>query len=330
MLSSTNIRSWRTLEVRLRVFLFVVAAGSLLAQSALYVSTLSTDGATTTSVYSTADRTRLAFTAARAGGVIVAPDGRSYFITDANGASIGAYNSGTALLTAAAATGGNPISAAVSPNGQRIYVAAYGGGIVSVHDARTLGLISSAATGFSPAAIIVHPDNSRFYIAHASDREVAVFNATTLRVAKRLVTGGGPVALAQLNPRTLLVLNTGAETVQRINLETDEIEGEFAAGPEPAAMALSAAGRLYVSNSTDSVIRIFDPAAGRQSGTIELPRCGKPSRCAVMSLAVDGTTLYAANSNANEVFAVDLATNTLIATFTTPVGPRWIAVGPRP
>lgn len=311
----------------MRALILFASASGLLAQTALYVSTLSTDGAITTSVYNTADRSRLAVTGARSGAITVGPDGR-YFLTDSNTASIGLYNAGTAVLAAAANTGGNPVAAAVAPNGQRVYVAAYGGGNVSVHDARTLLLVGTLGTGFSPSAVAVHPDSSRCYVAHASDSEVAVVTAAPLRVAKRIVTGGGPVALAQLNPQTLLVLNSGAETVQRISLDTDEVTGGFMAGPEPAAMAL-AGGRLYVSNSADSQIRIFDPVAGRQTGMIQLPGCGTTGRCAVMSLAVDGNTLYAANSNGSQVFAVDLTANAVTATIATPPGPRWIAVGPR-
>ena len=310
----------------LRLGLSLFIAIGLPAQTFLYVSSLSTNAATTISVFNTTSPARLAFTGTRAGALLVSADGRSYFATDANGSTVAAYGAGTVQALATAGTGGSPASLALAPNGQRLYVAAAGGGIVSVHDPRTFQLIGSLGAGYSPTAIIVHPDNSRFYVANASDREVAVFSANPLRVIKRLKTGGGPIALTFLDNRTLLVLNSGGESVTRIDTEGDEIQSDFAVGPEPAAMALAGAERLLVSNSGDSTIRVFNPATGRQTSTINLPPCRAP-RCAVMSLAVAGNLLYAANSNQNEVYAIDLTTGRVTATFDVPVGPRWIAVG---
>lgn len=312
----------------LRLLTGILLAGSLGAQT-LYVASLTTDAATTLAVINAATSARLATTLTRSGGIALAADGRTYFVTDANGSSVGAYNAGTVQLLATGGTAGSPIALAVSPNGLRLYVAGSGGGVVSVHDARTLQLIGSLTTGFTPYAIAVHPDNSRFYVAHASDQEVAVFSSNPLRLIKRLKTGGSPVALAFLNNRTLLALNSGAESVSRIDTEEDTIQGEFAAGPEPAAMALASNDRVLVSNSADSTVRIFNAVTGRQTGAIDLPRC-RWGRCAVMSLAVDGNTLYAANSNQQEVFAVNLTTNQVTTTYSVPAGPRWLAVAPAP
>ncbi|MBY0373704.1 MAG: YncE family protein [Bryobacteraceae bacterium] len=314
-----------------RFFLtFAWVTGCLPAQTFLYVSSLSTDSSTITTVYNTADRSRVATTGLRSGGIAVAPDGRSYFVTDANGASVALYNAGSAQALITAATGGSPAAVTVAPNGQRIYVAGYAGGLISLHDARTLALLGTVASGFSPAAIAVHPDNSRFYVAHASDRDISVYSVSNLRLVSRISTSGGVVALQFLNNRTLLAADSGGETVLRIDTDSDTIETRIDAGPEPAALAVRG-DSLYVSNSVDSIIRIFSATTGRATGQIQLPRCPW-RRCAVMSLAVDGSTLYAANSNQREVFAIDLNTNQLTATFDVPQGPRWIAVGsaPRP
>ncbi|MBM3759641.1 MAG: hypothetical protein FJW36_05275 [Acidobacteria bacterium] len=144
----------------------------------LYVSSLTTNSATTITVLNAANGARLAQTPARAGGLAVTADGRTFFATDANGLSVAAYTGATVQLLATAATGGSPVAVAVAPNGARIYVAAAGGGNVSVHDARTLLLVGSVTAGFSPTAIAVHPDNSRFHVANSSNREIAVFDAT--------------------------------------------------------------------------------------------------------------------------------------------------------
>jgi len=230
---------------------------------------------------------------------------------------------------ATAATGGSPVAVAVAPNGARIYVAAAGGGNVSVHDARTLLLVGSVTAGFSPTAIAVHPDNSRFYVANSSNREIAVFDTTQFRLIKRLRTSGGPVALAFLNDRTLLALDSGAEAVVRIDTRDDTIEGSFLVGPEPVAMALATNGRVLVSNSSDSKLRVFNGATGQALNTINLPVC-RWGRCSVMSLATDGDTVYAADSNQQEVFAASISSGEIKSTYPVPAGPRWLAVAPAP
>ena len=127
----------------LRLGLSLFIAIGLPAQTFLYVSSLSTNAATTISVFNTANPARLAFTGTRAGALLVSADGRSYFATDANGSTVAAYGAGTVQALATAGTGGSPASLALAPNGQRLYVAAAGGGIVSVHDPRTFQLIGS-------------------------------------------------------------------------------------------------------------------------------------------------------------------------------------------
>lgn len=312
------------------VLSFALAGLACHAQTFLYVSSLGTDSSTITTVYNTADRSRVGITPLRSGGIAVAPDGRTYFVTDSNGASVAIYNAGSAQALGTAATGGSPAAVTVTPNGQRLYVAAYAGGLISIHDARTLALLGTVASGYSPSAVAAHPDNQRFYVAHASDRDISVFSASNFRLVARIATRGGVVALNFLNNRTLLALDSAGEEVLRIDTDSDTIEGRFEAGPEPAAMAVRG-DSVYISNSADSRIRIFNVASGRETGQIALPRCPFP-RCSVMALAVDGATLYAANSSQREVFAIDLATNRISGTFDVPTGPRWLAVGtaPRP
>lgn len=309
-----------------RLWAGLVVALALPAQ-VLYVSSLSTDAATTITVVNAATGARLAQTPARSGGLAVAPDGRTYFATDVNGSTVAAYTGGTVQLQATGGTGGSPIAVALAPNGARLYVAAAGGGIVTIHDARTFQLIGSITVGFSPTAIAVHPDNSRFYVANNSDREVAVFNAAPLRLIKRLKTPGGPVALQFLNNRTLLALDSGGEAVNRIDTEEDTLDGSYLVGPEPAAMALASNGRLVVSNSADSTLRVFNGATGEAIRTISLPPC-RWVRCSVMALAADGNTVYAANSNQQEVFAANVTSGEVTATYQVPAGPRWLAVSP--
>ena len=316
----------KAIEMILRLAVGLTLTYTLPAQ-VLYVASLSTDAATTITVLNAATGARLGQTLTRSGGLAVASDGRTYFATDVNGSSVAAYAGGTVQLQGTGGTGGSPIAIALAPNGARLYVAAAGGGIVSVHDARTFQLLSSVTAGFSPTAIVVHPDNSRFYVANSSDREVAVFNAVNSRLIKRLKITGGPVALTFLNNRILLALDSGAEAVTRIDTEEDTLDGSYPVGPEHVAMALASNGRVLVSNSSDSILRVFNGATGQPVSTINLPPC-RWIRCSVMSLAIDGNTVYAANSNQQEVFAANLTSGEITATYSVPAGPRWLAVAP--
>lgn len=301
------------------------------AQNLLYVASLNTDGATVLATYNATDRSLVTQTGVRSGALTLSPDGRILFATDANGNSVGAYAAGSNVLQAGLVTGTAPIAAAVSANGNSLVVGNMQSGTVSVINARTFAPQGTLAIGFSPAAVAIHPDSTEAFVANQNGGDIAALALTgAVRITRRIPVAASPVALEWLNADTLLVLDAASERVIRVNRASGQGEGSFEVGAEPVAMALSR-GRLYVSNGADTTIRMFNAATGATAGTITLPTCPAP-RCAVMSLAVspDGNTLYAANSNGREVFAVNLADNTLTQPFTVTAGPRWLAVGPRP
>jgi YVTN family beta-propeller protein len=305
----------------------------LSAQNYLYVSSLSTDGSTIMTTYNTADRTVAASTTVRAGAITLSPDGRTVYLADANGSSVVGSAAGSAALLGGANVGAAPVGLAVTPNGNLLVVANQVSGTVNVLNARTFGVLAAVAAGFSPAAVVMHPDGEEAFIANQNGGDIAVLALTGApRIARRLRAGASPIALSFLDGDRLLVLDAASESAIRLHRGTGETLGAFEVGPEPAAMVLSRDNRrVYVSSAADTTIRIFNAENGAAMGAIRLPDCPWP-RCGVMSLALtpDGNALYAASSNTNLVHAVNLADNSVSASWAVPSGPRWIAVGPVP
>lgn len=114
--------------------------------------------------------------------------------------------------------------------------------------------------------------------------------------------------------RWAYVLNGNAETLSRINLQTDEIINHIVnTGPVPNQVAYYD-NRLYVVNSGSASLQIISPTNNRTTAEIQLPINSNP-----LNVAFNGGFAYVSGFLTNSVYKINLGINQVMDTFM--VGP---------
>jgi YVTN family beta-propeller protein len=127
----------------------------------------------------------------------------------------------------------------------------------------------------------------------------------------RVALSGGP--LGGLSRATLRTSARTAQSVARLQLGADVITAYVAVGNIPCYIVFNSAGtRAYVTHQFSDSISVIDVATNTQIATI--PLTGDPLPVAI---STDDQTLFV-TTNANQLFKVDLATNTVTGSLSLP------------
>ena len=124
-----------------------------------------------------------------------------------------------------------------------------------------------------------------------------------------------------LNAGVLYVLNSGSETLSRIDLVTSEIDNAFVSlGSMPNRFVCSN-DRIYVVNSGDNSIQKIDAATGETITNIFLETSSNP-----YDLIICEDYLYVTGGLTNQVYKIDLMTDEVIDQVNVGVNPAGLAV----
>jgi len=267
-------------------------------------------------------------------GIALSPDGRRLYVANANSNSVVMIIASTGDLVGGNGVGEHPVALAVAPDGRRLYVAHAGSASISVLDARSLGLRAKIRTGFTPTSVAVAPDSGRVYVANASGNSVSVIDAALIGseedpVIATVPVGAAPVAVVVApGGSTAYVANSGSASVSQIDVATNAVTATLHLERVPAGLAISGDGtRLYVPGFGPSVTAI--DTASREMQVFDLPAC-RVVRCAALAAAVsgDGKVLYATNTAADDVVAIDTGTGRIITRIQVGWGPRALVLSP--
>lgn len=143
---------------------------------------------------------------------------------------------------------------------------------VALFDKRTGRIASIIPVGHAPAALAIDPERLRAYVAVTGDDVVAVLDLVEDRVRERveLRSGDAPRDVV-LTPdgRTLIVANSGSDTVSFVDttagVETDRI----AVGSNPVSLVISRDGRrAFVVAERGSSVSVVDVTSRSIVGSI--------------------------------------------------------------
>ena len=220
----------------------------------------------------------------------------------------------------------DPHNLTFSPDGALLYVANLGANHVSVIDVASARVIDQIPVGRAPALaatedigaefqgiinITPTPDGRLGFAAHGEAGELAVIDLRTRELKKSVALGELPWrAYGTADGRFMLVPNNGARTLSVISTAALEVVATLPAAEdvtgvntgwfETAAFALSRAGRKAV---------VYDLEAMARVGEIALP--GTPETGVTTP---DGTRLYVALSDTDQVAVIDIRARALIKT----------------
>ena len=220
----------------------------------------------------------------------------------------------------------DPHNLTFSPDGARLFVANLGASHVSVIDVASAAIIDEIKIAEPPALAAIEgvgaefqgiinvtatPDGRLGFAAYGEANELAVIDLRTRALKKMVPLGELPWrAYSTADGRFMLVPNNGDRTLSVISTDTLEVVATLPAAEdvtgvntgwfETTAFALSRAGRKAV---------VYDLEAMARVGEIGLP--GTPETGVTTP---DGTKLYVALSDTDQVAVIDVRARELIRT----------------
>jgi YVTN family beta-propeller protein len=220
----------------------------------------------------------------------------------------------------------DPHNLTFSPDGSLLYVANLGASHVSVIDVASALIVDEIKVAEPPALagkedpgaefqgiinVTATPDGRLGFAAHGEANELAVIDLRTRAVKKSVALGELPWrAYSTADGRFMLVPNNGDRTLSIISTSSldvvatlpaaEDVTGVNTGWFETTAFALSRAGRKAV---------VYDLEAMTKAGEIALP--GTPETGVSTP---DGTKLYVALSDTDQVAVIDIRARSLIKT----------------
>jgi YVTN family beta-propeller protein len=275
------------------------------------------------------------------GSVAVPPDGQRLYVTMGYPEE---YGSGALVVVDAAsrrelsriAVGHNPNGVVVAPNGATACVSNINDGTMSIVDLRSNRVTFTVPVGDEPFALAISPDSTVAYIGvgTGASSQIAKVDLTTGALAGGIhvganAVGTSPTALSIApDGRRMYVANGASGSIEVVDLRTEAVVATLAADGRdafPSALGMLPDGsRAYTINGNPTTLYEIDTASNTLRNT------GLRLNGAKMAVSRLLQRAYVSNGQRDVVYAVDLRTDSIVATI--PVGqtPTGIAVGVKP
>lgn len=207
------------------------------------------------------------------------------------------------------ATGSLPKQVAFSPDGAELWVTALGEPGIEIYDVATLELVAEVPTGdYGTVEVVFDAGGRRAYVSQMQTASVFEVDVATHEVVRELRTGSSWSKVMALSPdeRTLYVENWSGHDVSEIDLATGRVRRRLPTVDTPRGLYVTPDGaRLFVAGYGDGELQRIDLRTG--DADVVLSTGG-----ALRHLVGDAERglLYADDMATDEVFVVDLATET--------------------
>ncbi len=217
-----------------------------------------------------------------------------------------------------------------------------GGSISTIHTSN-LTVTNTTCVGLNPIALAQSPTNGFIYVLNQGDNSISVFNPAGPAVTGTITTANGlgknPVSLtASLDGFWIFVVTQGEAggpgTLDIISAGSTSIVGSVPLGVQPTfSMIDPNLNRLYVANTGDNSVSVFDATNVTNTGSPPIPLLAKvqvgTSPIGVAALP-NGSMFYVANSGSDDVTVVSSNSFSVLTPVALPAGanPVWIASEP--
>ncbi len=223
----------------------------------------------------------------------------------------------------------NPAWVTLTPDGSEVWVSCFNGGIVQRLNLAS-NTITGTVTGMSrPIGIAFKHDGSRAYIVSNSGSTLRVIDTATNAQLASIGTGFNAIDVS-IDPTDhyAYVVANGDNRIDILDLTGHASPNYYSLPSPPVALTLNSAGtRIYTTTNSGNVYNV-------NTATFGLTPIGVGAGPYGLDLSGDGSRLYVTNAYAATVSAVDVATNTVIATIPVGNGPQtfghFVAKGPPP
>lgn len=241
------------------------------------------------------------------GGIAVSPKGDQVFVTSQDDNNVSVISTASNTVTGAIPVGLSPFRVGFSPDGAYAWVTNQTSNTVSVIHTAAKAVIATVPVGIKPAGVEVSPDGKQAYVTNLYSGTVSVIDATSYSLVNSVSLGVGPAAVA-FNGPVAYIPNQWSNTLSVV--QSGVVTATLATGHHPHSAVISPDGsRLYVCNSNDSTVSVFNTSTNSLVATISVGTL--PFDAAITP---DGSQLYVANFYENSVTVINTASNTVTTT----------------
>jgi len=244
-----------------------------------------------------------------AGQLVPAP---RLWITGNTTNTVSSVDSVTMATIDLAPAGKDPFGIGFNSDGSQLYVTAYLGNDLTVFNAVTLAPVLTIATPLAPTLTTLLPDGSGLLLTDDLASQLSVINFASNSVTSTVPVGANPIAVA-VSPdgKRAYTADQGAASLSIVDLTMQTATVSVPLSGTPWGVAISPDGsRTYVTLQTSNVA-VVDTAGPKVLAAIPLGNEAYPRGIVVNG---EGTVAYVAGSSTNQVFVLDLTTNTLVGT----------------
>jgi YVTN family beta-propeller protein len=254
-------------------------------------------------------------------------DGTLAYVANLNSNHLSIIDTETDQVIGTVNAGPTPRDVDATPDGRYLLVVNQSTNSVTVLDASDYSVIASVPVGTFPCAISIAPDGSAAYVTNRMSNNVSIINLATFEVTNVAVGTFACDVMVSPDSHWAIVTNRLSGNVTIIDTATKLVAATVATGTNPQGVDFSAdSSKAYVTNaSTTSVIdmaslTVVETIASLPSGT-----------CAVgatmdMNQGDQGRVYVASNTQSGVVNVVDVATNTIVESFSVGVRPLGIGI----
>lgn len=238
-------------------------------------------------------------------GIIVAPDGRSVFVSGSGAAAVSEIDAASDRVTRAIDVGKGPQGLAITADGKWLLVAVNGDDRVAFVDTTAHG-VSATVPVPKPHTIAIRPDGRQAYVASQEPGHFAlvVIDMATRAVVTQIPLDKPPRDLEfSHDGKSLYLTLAGVAAVQVLDPANNQWGSPVPTGVSPHIaqhFAGMASGVVVVQGPGE--VMLFDPAAHTAVRSIPV---GKQPHW--LDLSADGRKLWVSNEGSNDVSVVDLA-----------------------
>ncbi len=184
-------------------------------------------------------------------------------------------------------------------------------GAVTIIDLETQKVVATIKTGPKPNYAVYDPKTASFYVSNAGNATISQVDPLAGTLVRTLKTPGGAEHMAIDVPgRRLFAAEADTGVVAVLNIDSGAVEKTFDVGGELHGIAYDAGkDALYVSARAKGAIAWIDLKSGKMSL--------EPIGPQPYHMEIDGTRLMVSSAGKNLVWAVDIASRSVVATVPT-------------
>ncbi len=220
-------------------------------------------------------------------------------------------------------------------------------GSVSVMATATGSVTNTGCVGLNPINMVQAANAGQVFVLNQADNmnqgSVSVVDPTTLAVVATLTSANGlglhPVYATSNSDGTYIFVVTQGDGVNPGALDilttgnSPAVAASVPLGVKPTYSYLDPhLNRLYVTNTGDNTVSVFDASNVNPSNTPPIPSLSPPVAVGTAPAGVaalqDGSRFYVANSGSNNVTVVSATSFTVLRTVPVGVSPTFVAADP--